>query len=66
MTACKKAEELSKNREAWILHNIGNMLNNKGFYTEAIQYLNKGLKIDSASQYAHDRLSSTIKNKDTI
>lgn len=33
MTACKTADELSESKEAWILHNVGNILNNKGFYT---------------------------------
>lgn len=64
MVACKKAEELSQGKEGWIIHNIGNLFNSKGFYTEAITYLKKGLEIESSSQYAHGRLASSLKNKD--
>lgn len=64
MRACRKAEELSEGKQAWILHNIGNLLKNKGFYSEAISWLNKGLTIDPLSQYAHDRLAGAIKSKD--
>lgn len=63
MVACKKAEELSQGKESWILQNIGNMLKNKGFYTESIQWLQKGIELDSASEYAHDRLAGAIKSK---
>ncbi len=31
---------LSQGKEAWILINIGNMFNNKGFYSDAAQWLN--------------------------
>jgi hypothetical protein len=64
MSFCKKAEELSDSKSAWILHNIGNMLNNKGFYSEAITWLNKGIELDTESQYAYDRLSKAIKSKE--
>lgn len=64
MTACKTADELSESKEAWILCNIGNMLNNKGFYTDAISWLNKGLDLNRSYQYAHDRLAKAIKNKE--
>lgn len=64
MVACKKAVDLSENKEAWVIENIGNMLNNKGFYTDAIAYLKKGIEIDSLSQYGHDRLATAIKNKE--
>ena len=64
MVSCRKAEELSEGKQAWILHNIGNMLNNKGFYSEAISWLNRGLTIEPLSQYAHDRLAGAIKSKD--
>lgn len=64
MVVCKRAEKLAEGKEAWILHNVGNMLNNKGFYSDAIDWLNKGLNIDKDSQYAHDRLSSALKSKE--
>lgn len=64
MIACKKAEDLSQGKEAWVIHNIGNILNNKGFYTDAITWLQKGLAIETTSQYAHDRLAKAIKGKE--
>jgi predicted Zn-dependent protease len=64
MIACKKAEMLSEGKQAWILHNIGNMMNNKGFYSEAIYWLNRGIEIENDSQYAHERLSNALKSKD--
>ena len=64
MFACKKAEELTSSKSAWILHNIGNMLNTKGFHSEAISWLKKGLELDPESQYAHDRLSKAIISKE--
>ena len=64
MSTLRKAEELSEGKEAWILHNIGNLLRNKGFYSEAIGWLNKGLSINKDSEYAHDRLSSALKDKE--
>lgn len=64
MIASRKAEELSQGKKAWIIHNIGNMLKNKEFYTDAIQWLQKGLEQDNSSEYAHDRLAEAIKNKE--
>ncbi len=63
MSTCKVALELSQGKEAWILHNIGNMLKNKGFYSEAEDWLNKGLKLEPQSEYAHDRLAASIKSR---
>jgi tetratricopeptide (TPR) repeat protein len=63
-TACRKAEELSKSKEAWIKSNIGNMLKNKGFYTESIKYFEKGIELDKKSDYAHSRLASSLKLKE--
>lgn len=64
MRAYKKAEELSESKSAWILHNIGNIMNNKGFYTEAISWLSKGLELEHSSQYAHARLAEAIGNQE--
>ncbi|MCA0914608.1 TIR domain-containing protein [Marinobacter nauticus] len=63
MSSCKKALDLSQGKEAWILHNIGNMFKNKGFYSEAEEWLNKGLEVEPKSEYAHDRLSGAIKSR---
>lgn len=64
MVACKKAVDLSGRNEAWLLNNVGNMLNNKAFYSDAISWFNEALAIDSTSQYGHDRFSKAIKNRD--
>jgi len=63
MSACKKANELAKEKEEWIIGNIGNMLKNKGFYSEGITYLEAALKIENSSEFAHDRLATSIKLK---
>jgi predicted Zn-dependent protease len=63
MLALKKANELAKEKEAWLLHNIGNLLKNKGFYSESEKWLRKGLEIEPSSEYAHDRLSQAIKSQ---
>jgi tetratricopeptide (TPR) repeat protein len=63
MTSLKKAVELSKESEPWLLHNVGNLLSNKGFYSEAEEWLNKGLKLEPSSEYAHDRLAKAIKKR---
>ncbi|TRO12527.1 DNA-binding protein [Ectopseudomonas mendocina] len=63
MTYCKKAIELSEHQESWLFHNIGNMFNHKGFYNEAIEWLNKGLAIDSSSEYGHLRFAEALQSK---
>ncbi len=63
--SCNKALELTKHDQGWLKANIGNMLNNKGFFQEAIKYLNEGLEIDKNSEYTHNRLASAIKNKES-
>lgn len=62
--ACRKAEESSNSNEEWIMSNIGNMLKNKGFYTESIEYFEKGIKLNKGSEYAHERLASALKLKE--
>lgn len=63
MLTLKKANELAKEKEAWLLHNVGNLLKNKGFYSESEKWLRKGLEIEPSSEYAHDRLSKAIKSQ---
>ena len=63
-TACKKAEELSQSKEEWIISNIGNILKNKGFYTESIKFFEKGIELNNRSEYAHERLASSLKLKE--
>lgn len=64
MVAAKKANEINGQKQEWIVSNIGNMFKNKGFYSEAIDYLEKGILLNKESSYAHDRLSTSIKLRD--
>jgi len=64
LSSCRIAEELTESNEEWILSNIGNALKNKGFYSEGIKYLEKGLELNPSSEYAHDRLSISIKERE--
>jgi len=63
MTALHKANELAQEEQAWLIHNIGNLLNNKGFYSEAEKWLRKGLEIETSSEYALDRLARAVKSR---
>ena len=63
MVNLKKANELSKEKEAWLLHNVGNLFNYKGFHSESEKWLRKGLELEPSSEYAHDRLSKAIKSR---
>jgi tetratricopeptide (TPR) repeat protein len=60
----KKANEIAEGKQSWVLNNLGNIYNNKGFYHEAISYLKKGLELSPDSEYGHNRLASAIKNKE--
>ncbi|MFC1515554.1 tetratricopeptide repeat protein [Thermodesulfobacteriota bacterium] len=61
LEAYKKGNELSKESEGWIISNIGNLMNNRGFHTEGASYLQKTISIEPNSQYAHDRLGKALK-----
>jgi len=63
LSSYQKAQEISEEKQPWIMSNIGNILKNRGFYTESIKYLQKSLAIQE-SDYAYDRLSGAIKSKD--
>lgn len=61
----RSAEQLMTPEQGsqWIVSNIGNLFNNKGLPTEACNYLERALKIDSLSEYAHDRMAGALKKK---
>jgi tetratricopeptide (TPR) repeat protein len=59
----RKAQELSKSKEAWIISNIGNLLSNSGLYHEARKYLDQALTLDKNSEYALTRLSELVKKE---
>jgi tetratricopeptide (TPR) repeat protein len=62
MTMYLKADNLVKGKAAWIKSNIGNLYNNLGLYTLAEKNLQESLKIESESDYAHERLAWVLKN----
>jgi len=56
-SAYQAASKLAEDKQGWILANIGNVLRYRGFYAEAIKYLQKALELEPDSQYAHERLA---------
>ncbi|MFT6907464.1 MAG: tetratricopeptide (TPR) repeat protein [Oleiphilaceae bacterium] len=63
MKSLRKANELAKEREAWLIHNVGNLLSIKGFFSESEKWLRKGLLLEPSSEYALDRLSKVTKSR---
>lgn len=59
--AYEKAESLREEKTSWI---VGNLYNNRGFYSKAAGYLKEALELDPDSDYVHDRLSSALKNQE--
>jgi Flp pilus assembly protein TadD len=61
----RRAEKLMKAEDSsqWITANIGNLLINKDFPTEACEYLERAVKLESHSEYAHERLASALRKK---
>jgi tetratricopeptide (TPR) repeat protein len=64
LSAYKKASDIANDSQEWILSNIGNLLKNRGFYSEGIKYLRKALELNDSSEYALDRLSTSLKFKE--
>lgn len=60
----KRANELAGGRQGWILANIGNLLKNRGFYRDGIDYFKQAIEIEPESQYALERLAVAIKLRD--
>lgn len=60
----KRASEITQQKQAWIVANIGNLEKNRGLYREAIENLRLAIKLDPESQYAHNCLSTTIELRD--
>jgi predicted Zn-dependent protease len=65
--AYRRAESLMTEGDAsqWITANIGNLLTHRGLPTEACKYLERAVKYEPHSEYAHDRLASALKAKTT-
>ncbi len=64
MASYEKGNDIAKGKESWILGNIGNLFNNVGLHSKAIDSLELALEKDPKSEYAHNRLSSAIIKKE--
>ena len=60
LKAYKKGNELAAEKEGWIISNIGNIMKNQGFYSEAVSFLKSSLILNPDSQYAHERLAQAL------
>jgi len=58
----KRGNVLAKSKEAWIVGNIGNLLNNQGLFTDAKGYLDLAISIDTSSEYSFNRLATVLKS----
>jgi tetratricopeptide (TPR) repeat protein len=63
LSAYEKANEIAKEKESWILSNIGNLYNNKELFEKAEFYLTLAQNLDSKSDYTHSRLSQIYQSK---
>ena len=63
LSAYEKANEIAKEKESWILSNIGNLYNNKELFEKAEYYLTLSQSLDSKSDYTHSRLSQVYLSK---
>lgn len=65
MQAYKLAEEAApESGRSWIIGNIGNIYFGRGLPSEAIKHLDRSIELNKSSDYAHDRLSRSIKLRD--
>lgn len=62
LNAYETANEIAEGKEGWILANIGNILNNRGFGIKAVSYLERAVAIDPKSSYAVERLATAMKS----
>lgn len=62
MEAYSKGNELAETKAGWIVGNIGNLLNARGFFAEAIMKLEEALKLEPDSVYCHERLAQAMGN----
>jgi len=62
LEAYHKGNTLAKEKKAWIIGNIGNIMNHKEFYSRGAEFLQRAVSIDPNSQYAHERLGQALKN----
>lgn len=65
LSSYRRAEKLmmADDSSQWIVANIGNLLTNKGLPTEACEHLERAVKHEPRSEYAHDRLAGALKKR---
>jgi tetratricopeptide (TPR) repeat protein len=63
MSSYKRASEIAKHKEAWILANIGNLYVNRGLFSDGAEFLKKALDLDAQDDYAHRRLSTALEQQ---
>lgn len=63
LQAYLKADELAEGKQGWILGNIGNVYKNAKLYALAEEYLRRAATLDVSSEYAHEKLAATLKEK---
>jgi len=61
LEAYEKANHLAEEKQGWIIGNIGNILNSRGFYPKAITSLKQALRLEPDSDYAAERLAQALK-----
>jgi tetratricopeptide (TPR) repeat protein len=66
LVAYRRAEALidQEGDGEWIVSNIGNILNYRGFSSEACQYLQKAISMNPDSKYSHDKLAHSLRSRD--
>ncbi len=64
MVAYRRANRKAEGKAGWILANIGNVLVNQGFYSDAIDYLQQAAALEPASEYVHSRLARALAGQD--
>lgn len=62
LKAYETANEFAKEKESWILENIGNLYNSIELYNKSEEFLTKGIKIFEKSEYGLSRLSDVYKS----
>jgi tetratricopeptide (TPR) repeat protein len=63
LDAYRQGDTLARGNLAWIVANIGNVLNNRGFFGFALEFLERALAADPSSEYAQDRILTAKRNR---
>lgn len=61
LEAYQKANTIAEENQGWVLENIGNLYNSRGFYSQAIDFLKRARELDPNSPYGADRLARALR-----